>query len=88
MKVDVLVWNDHNLDHIAKHGKQKEEVEEVLERFHLLRRAWKGRYSMRGQTYSGRYLMVILDTLGQGRAYVVTARELTDEEKTQFRRQI
>jgi uncharacterized DUF497 family protein len=86
MRVDVLVWDPHNLAHIARHEVRKEEVEEVLESDHEIRKVWKGRYSIQGQTYSGRYLMVFLDSLGQGRAYVVTAREMTEQEKKRFRR--
>jgi len=88
MRIDVLVWDLRNLEHIARHWVQKEEVEEVIERFHVLRKVWDRRYAIRGQTYAGRYLMVFLDSLGQGRAYVVTAREMTEEEKKRFRRDL
>ena len=88
MRVNVLIWNHRNLDHIARHGVEKEEVEEVIARFHGVRKVWKGRYAIRGQTDSGRYLMIILDALGEGRAYVVTAREMTENEKGQFRRSL
>ena len=88
MKINVLVWDRQNLDHIARHWVQKEEVEEVVDRFYLMRKVWKGRYAIRGQTYSGRYLMVFIDSLGSGRAYVVTAREMTEEEKKRFRNQL
>ena len=85
MKIVVLQWDRQNLEHIARHGVEKEEVEEVFDQFHILRKVWKGRYAVRGQTYSGRYLMIFLDSLGQGRAYVVTAREMTSQEKKRFR---
>jgi hypothetical protein len=88
MRVDVLVWDLNNLDHIARHGIQKEEVEELVERRHQIRRVWRGRYAMRGQTYSGRYLIIFLDSLGQGRAYPVTARDMTEEEKGRFKRSL
>lgn len=88
MKVAVLVWDRYNLEHIARHWVQKEEVEEVLERYHQIRKVWNGRYCIRGQTVSGRHLMVFLDTLGQGQAYVVTAREMTEQEKKRFRRSV
>jgi uncharacterized DUF497 family protein len=88
MRIKVFVWDRNNLDHIARHGVQKEEVDEVAEGRHGIRKVWKGRYAMRGQTYSGRYLFVILDSLGQGRAYPVTAREMTEEEKNRYKKSL
>jgi hypothetical protein len=88
MKIEVLVWDPRNVAHIARHWIEKEEVDEVVERFHQIRKVWKGRYAIRGQTYTGRYLMIFVDYLGDGRAYVVTAREMTEEEKSRFRRSL
>ena len=88
MKINILVWDRQNLEHIAKHWVYKDEVEEALDRYHQTRRVWKGRYALRGQTYSGRYLFIVMDALGQGRFYVTTAREMTEAEKHPFRRSL
>jgi uncharacterized DUF497 family protein len=86
MKIDWLVWDQRTKIHIARHGIQLEETEEIIQQRHHIRKARKGYYAVQGQTYSGRYLLLIVDYLGDGRAYVVTARELTDSERYQFRR--
>lgn len=88
MRVDVLVWDRQNYEHIARHWVRKEEVQEVLDRYYHLRQVRKGRYAIRGQTYAGRFLFIIVDPLGLGRAYVVTAREMTEAEKHRFRRSL
>ena len=88
MKFDVLVWDRQNLEHIARHWVHKDEVEEVLDRYYQVRLARKGRYTFRGHTYAGRYLFIVVDALGERRGYVVTAREMTEAEKHQFRKSL
>jgi hypothetical protein len=39
-----------------------------------------------GTTYTGRHLVVVLADALDGRDYVVTARDMTAEEKTTFQR--
>ena len=82
----ILVWDEANIHHIARHAVVQYEVEEVFERFHQMLRVDSNRYVMRGQTYAGRFLTVYLDALGEGRAYVVTARDMTGREKGHFRK--
>lgn len=43
------------------------------------------RYLVLGVTEAGRYLFVVLEPLSGGRAYPVTAREMTDAEKRRFK---
>jgi uncharacterized DUF497 family protein len=44
------------------------------------------RYLALGLSEDGRYLFVVLEALSGGRAYVVTAREMTDGERRRFKR--
>ena len=92
MRIDELIWDEWNVEHIARHGIEVAEVEEVCDRGrHIARRAadqpyGQTRYRLYGQTYDGRYLFVVLDKIDGGRFYPVTAREMTAREKKRFRR--
>lgn len=82
-----LSWNDENEAHIARHGVTPDEVHQVLDsdpRIYLV-----GRENTRlvlGTTYAGRHLVVVLADGVDGRDYVVTARDMTPEEKATFQR--
>lgn len=82
-----ILWTDESVDHIAKHNVTPDEVEEVL--YGRPRLSLKGREGTRrvfGQTYSGRYLMVVTARSGSDQRYIVTARDMTHNERQQFRR--
>jgi uncharacterized DUF497 family protein len=87
MYVRLLHWDETNVEHIARHGLDPEEVEEVcLDQTTLFTRAGRRRYQAIGQTAAGRYLTVFLDHLGAGRYYPVTARPSTERERRLWRR--
>ncbi len=93
MRIDELIWDDWNIKHIARHDVSEQEVEQVCEPGqHLARRATKTdygltRYRVYGQSYSGRYLFIVLDRVRNHKFYVVTARDMTEREKQAFKRQ-
>jgi uncharacterized protein len=72
--------------HIAAHGVTMGEVREaVLERPYWSAPGRDGTILAYGQTYAGRYrLVVAVDE--DGEAFIVTARDMTDAEKKTFRR--
>ena len=78
-------WDDYNIDHIAEHGLEPEEVEEAL---HDPRRigvpaynvSHERRWAVLGATEDGRILFVVF-TRRQGFIRVVTARGATDRER-------
>ena len=90
MRIDELTWDDWNIEHIAEHGIEYEEVESLTgERRHLARRAGTTRYGLPryylyGQTDVGRYLLVILDREDDKVFYVVAARDMNESEKRMF----
>ncbi len=65
-----LVFDERNIEHIARHGVTPEEVEEVcyLAPHFTRARSKRGRrrYRVIGQTEDGRYLTIFLDPLGKG----------------------
>jgi uncharacterized protein len=80
-------WTDKSEDHIAAHNVTPGEVEEVL--YARPRLVLKGSEEIEyvfGATEAGRYLLVVLADSIDGRAYVVTARDMTDAERQTFRR--
>jgi uncharacterized protein len=84
MRIDELVWDEWNEEQLAGHGVSPEEVEHVVwDRSSLslrTRSVEQRRCLVLGRTGSGRPLLAIAEVLGSGRAYVLTAREMTDGE--------
>jgi uncharacterized DUF497 family protein len=86
--IDELVWDEWNEEHIARHQLMPEEVEEVVfdpGTLFLRGRKAPSRYLGMGLTEAGRYLLVVLEAFSGNRAYVITARDMTDAEKRRFK---
>ncbi len=92
MRITELVWDEWNVEHISAHGVKPEEVEEACgdpDHWVIRDRVTRyglARYRLYGQTEGGRYLFVVLDREDDDAFYVVTAREMTDAEKSRFRK--
>lgn len=78
-------WDEWNIDHIAQHDVEPDEVEEVFEDFHIIRKTRQGRRIAYGQTLDGRYLFVVF-VYRNSRIYTITARDMTRQEKRFYRR--
>ena len=78
-------WDEENIEHIAEHGVDPYEAEIVIRDALRIRKAIQGKYVAYGQTDGGRYLMVVFAHKDKGRLRVVTARDLTSEEKYRLR---
>jgi hypothetical protein len=78
--------SEWSASHVAAHGVTLDEVREaILERPYWSAPGRDGTTLVYGQTYAGRYLLVV--TLNEDdEAFVVTARDMTDAEKKTFRR--
>ncbi|TXS40182.1 BrnT family toxin [Streptomyces sp. uw30] len=87
MRVDELIWDDWNEEHIAKHGVSPEEVEDACQtkpvRARLVR---DDTYALLGVTNGGRHLAVFLARRGKNIYYVVTARDMDVRERKSFGR--
>jgi uncharacterized DUF497 family protein len=80
--IDSLYWDDWNEEHIARHGVDPDQVEEVIfDNEYFSSRARNGTYRLIGRANSGRYLVVFLAPRDGGIFYVVTARDATDNER-------
>ncbi len=87
MYISRLEWDDYRIEHIARHNIGPDEVWEVCEDpHHLARRHGQNRYLVYGQTVDGRYLFVVLESIGGTVYKPITARNMTTHEKRNFRR--
>lgn len=90
MKIHQLIWPEDRVEHIALHGIDPEEVEEVCFSQALLLRAKPKEenpvYYVLGQTAEGRYLFCVVIQFPDGNGYPVTARTMTRKEIQRFNR--
>ena len=81
-------WNQWNIEHLAKHGVEPEEAEEVVENAErpYPRRIPDDKLLVWGPGRGGRLLQVIFVVDDDGTAFVIHGRELTNREKGLHRR--
>jgi uncharacterized DUF497 family protein len=79
-------WDKVNEDHIALHGYEVDEVEEVFEGKFKIRRGRESTYLCYGATLDGRLAFIVFKRLGKGRIRVITARDMQDNERRMYRR--
>ena len=78
--------NKWSADHIARHDVTLDEVREaVLERPYWQTAGRDDSILIYGRTYAGRYLLVVAVD-DDGKAFIVTARDMTLAEKKTFQR--
>ena len=93
MKITGLIWLEDIVQKLLqKHRVQPEEVEEVLAnlpRFFFVEkghRQGENVYVALGQTDAGRYLVVFFVRTKDGRALILSARDMTDTERKGYGR--
>lgn len=82
-KIDRLVWDDWNREHIAKHEVVPAEAEEVIALAPFFRETYKQRLQALGPTFLGRMLSVVLGAVpNQPHVfYVFSARPASRSER-------
>ena len=85
MRINNLEWDEENIEHIARHGVNPEEVEEACYNGPYILKGRQGSYLVYSQTGDGRYLLVVARYRGEGVIRVITARDMTDAEKRHCR---
>lgn len=88
MKIKGIIWLDEIIEKLAtKHNVGQNEVLEVLLNLPYFRFVEKGHrlgenvYAALGRTKSGRYLMVFFIYKKDGRAIILSARDMTSSER-------
>ena len=79
-------WDERNVEHLADHGADPSEAEEVLRRNPYKRKIQEEKWLAYGRTYDGRYLFVVFALKGKNRIRVITARDMTEREKSSTRK--
>lgn len=81
MRVDDLIFNEKNIEHIARHNVLPDEVKQIIEGKTLFLKAKFDRVMAIGQTEKGRFLAVILEKAKNNTYFVVTARDADRKER-------
>lgn len=86
MRVSHFEWDNDNINHIAIHGVDPIEVEEVFKNKPLIRKGRQGLYEAFGQTDEGYYLFVIFKYKGKEMIRVIAARDMDAWERRYYQR--
>ncbi|MEK7353541.1 MAG: BrnT family toxin [Chloroflexota bacterium] len=88
MIINELEWEDQNIEHIARHIVNPQEVEDVCFGLHISENAGNERYILSGQTAGGRYLNVVIERVGKGLFRPITAFEMSEDYKRRYRKRL
>lgn len=80
IKIDFLIWDEANLNHIKKHSVSKTEIENAVTNFIYYERTYSERYLIIGDT-GKRLLSVVVSRKSLKTYYVVTARSASKKER-------
>lgn len=89
---DKFEWDEHNEDHMAKHGVDRYEAEDAApERRAIVKRIGMSKYGHRryaclGKTEDGRILVVIVDRKGPNLVRVASAWDASFTDKRAYRK--
>ena len=88
MIIGELQWDDENIEHIAQHNVNPQEVEDVCFGIHISKREGGQRYILSGQSAGGMYLNVVLERVGKRLFRPVTAFEMSEKYKRRYRKRL
>lgn len=88
MKIAELHWDDENIEHIARHNVNPQEVEEVCFGVHIIGKEKGQRYILSGQSAAGKFLNVVIEQVGKGIFRPITAFEMSENYKKRYRRKL
>ena len=83
-----IKWTTESIDHVSRHAVRPEEVEEVCfneDEIPFIRSGRENLHYIFGETYSGRFLFVVVRFVRHGEVKVITARDMNDWEETYFK---
>ena len=88
VNIKLLIWDEWNVAHIARHKVTQEEVEEVCASNPVMQTGKKGRLLAYGLTKSGKTITVVLDQEPEdGVYYPVTARSTAKKERKIYKQE-
>ncbi len=82
VKVNKVIWDKWNEEHIARHNVAKEEVEQICRSNHKTYETYRNRVEIEGKTGTGRKIKIVLSSEDRnllhyedGHYYPITAYE-------------
>lgn len=84
MIVKRLVWDEWNINHVARHGISPREVEEACLGDVVVNKTYAGRLRVIGKTLGDRWLAIILAPKQRLTYYPVTARPASRKERRRY----
>jgi hypothetical protein len=83
-----FLWDDWNLEHIARHGVSPREVEAIVRGARRPFPTYRGdgKWLVMGRGSGGRLLQTVYVLRPGNLLYIIHARPLTDREKRRYRR--
>ncbi len=88
MKIDELVFNERNIEHIARHSVLPEEIKQVVGGKILPLEAKLGRVMIVGKTKAGRSLAIVLEKVKGNIYFPVTARDADRKERKMYQEEL
>lgn len=86
MLFNIFEWDEENIEHIFRHNVIPDEVEEACVNKPYVRKGPNNRYLVYGISDSGRYIFIVGINKGKGIFRTITARDMTEREKSLYRR--
>jgi|GEM_PF-491648 len=83
---NIFEWDEDNIEHILRHNVIPDEVEEACVNEPYVRKGSDKRYLVYGISDSGRYIFIVGINKGKGIFRTITARDMTEREKSLYRR--
>lgn len=84
MLIAGLIWDNENVEHIAEHRVEPDEVEDVCYGKSRIEKIGGNKHAILGQTAEGRYLFVVVAHRGSRIFRVITAREMNENERRRY----
>lgn len=84
IKIDKIIWDEWNIEHIGRHNVTQPEVEEVFfDRNYVVRESYRKRLKIIGKTKKGRFLLIVVHEDSENIYYIITARDADKEEQNE-----
>lgn len=88
MTIHGFIWDEQNIQHIAKHSIAPSEVDEMLSHPWVGTKERFGRFGLFGVSRTSRYLVAIIEQRNNDMFYVITAFEMDKEYKEFYLKEV
>jgi len=82
VRIQKIIWDKYNTEHIKKHGVTVEEVEKIIRSDVHIKEGYSGKKILISRV--GSRLLAVVGTMKVNKIYVVTARDASSKERQEF----